>query len=85
MNLKKRTQIILGNKQAEVPEHVFEQNSNILKVNDLPEAFFKALVHLGLDAKKIALVKLQHISQHDFSTLFAEGNRDLETKFQISN
>lgn len=75
----------MGNKQAEVPQHIFEQNSNILKVNYLPEVFFKTLVHLGLDAEKIALIKLQHISQHGSSTLFAEGNRDTEIKFQISD
>lgn len=75
----------MGNKQAEVPQHTFEQNSNVLKVNDLPEVFFKTLVNLGLEAEKIALLKLLHISQHGFSILFAEGNRDPEIKLQISN
>lgn len=57
----------------------------MIKVNDLLEVFFKTLVHLGLDTEKIASIKLQHIIQHGFSTLFAERKRDPEIKFQISN
>lgn len=61
--------MILVNKQAKVPQHIFEQNSDRLKVNDLPEVFSKALVNMGLDAGKIALIKPQLVSQHNFSII----------------
>lgn len=40
-----------------------------LKVNDLPKMFFKALVNMGLNVGKIALIKLQLISQHNLSII----------------
>lgn len=71
MNLKKKSHTIFINKQATPPQHIFEQDSDRLKINDLPEVFFKALLNMGLDAGKIALTKLQFVSQRNFSIVIS--------------